>query len=590
MIVGRNDPCPCGSGKKYKKCCLQKENVTQLQEYKIERFYQQKHKLVKQLEEFIYERIPDSLYYHLRREFKERAKFTTDEAESGFLNFWLYFFYRYENGMRGIEWFLTEKGQRLPEEELIKAKRWAELRPKMVQAIEKTDSCVIFLDFFSKETFQVSTHNENIPYFIPWYSTLALLEEVDSKYYFNGVRMLANPMGFYKATTLVQQLMKQTGLHYEQVLMEYFPELLAALSDDNEVELVEKEFVQYTYKFSLKDKVMGENFLYNEDCFTIEEWEDSIKKLLWLDNIQIYSDSELEGKIQLGEILATVELKNKTLTFVSTKLDIVNQFLKKLIRARGAFELVDDQEERISVPLNVELRQLSVNIEKGVPEYFILFAQSNWGLDIDQPIPMFDNLSLRDLVESNKKDLAEVWLKHSEYNLYKLVYKQYGNVKNTADFNTVRRELGLELSPFVTGGKQRHSEFLPLINIEQRKTVILEEDIQIYENLGFTSETIDNFYTKDLVAFYKDKTNGMSENTIRKYKNSLYDIREALERSSVKNWDECGFSFWEEFLSNGLYEINNKVSKTKLKDIVSTVKALIKWLEKEKGLNIPNRL
>jgi len=23
--VGRNDPCPCGSGKKYKKCCLSKE-------------------------------------------------------------------------------------------------------------------------------------------------------------------------------------------------------------------------------------------------------------------------------------------------------------------------------------------------------------------------------------------------------------------------------------------------------------------------------------------------------------------------------------------------------------------------------------
>ena len=21
MKVGRNDPCPCGSGKKYKKCC-----------------------------------------------------------------------------------------------------------------------------------------------------------------------------------------------------------------------------------------------------------------------------------------------------------------------------------------------------------------------------------------------------------------------------------------------------------------------------------------------------------------------------------------------------------------------------------------
>ena len=25
--VGRNDPCPCGSGKKYKKCCLGKDGV-----------------------------------------------------------------------------------------------------------------------------------------------------------------------------------------------------------------------------------------------------------------------------------------------------------------------------------------------------------------------------------------------------------------------------------------------------------------------------------------------------------------------------------------------------------------------------------
>lgn len=27
MKIGRNDPCPCGSGKKYKKCCMNKEGV-----------------------------------------------------------------------------------------------------------------------------------------------------------------------------------------------------------------------------------------------------------------------------------------------------------------------------------------------------------------------------------------------------------------------------------------------------------------------------------------------------------------------------------------------------------------------------------
>ncbi|MBW1792566.1 MAG: SEC-C domain-containing protein [Deltaproteobacteria bacterium] len=24
--IGRNKPCPCGSGKKYKKCCMEKDN------------------------------------------------------------------------------------------------------------------------------------------------------------------------------------------------------------------------------------------------------------------------------------------------------------------------------------------------------------------------------------------------------------------------------------------------------------------------------------------------------------------------------------------------------------------------------------
>ena len=29
-MVGRNDPCPCGSGKKYKKCCMNKDSATNL--------------------------------------------------------------------------------------------------------------------------------------------------------------------------------------------------------------------------------------------------------------------------------------------------------------------------------------------------------------------------------------------------------------------------------------------------------------------------------------------------------------------------------------------------------------------------------
>ena len=26
--IGRNDPCPCGSGEKYKKCCMEKDRIS----------------------------------------------------------------------------------------------------------------------------------------------------------------------------------------------------------------------------------------------------------------------------------------------------------------------------------------------------------------------------------------------------------------------------------------------------------------------------------------------------------------------------------------------------------------------------------
>lgn len=36
--VGKNDPCPCGSGKKYKKCCQLKEDVINLETFKYEKY------------------------------------------------------------------------------------------------------------------------------------------------------------------------------------------------------------------------------------------------------------------------------------------------------------------------------------------------------------------------------------------------------------------------------------------------------------------------------------------------------------------------------------------------------------------------
>jgi hypothetical protein len=36
-VIGRNDPCPCGSGKKYKKCCLTENKVVSTEEFHYQR-------------------------------------------------------------------------------------------------------------------------------------------------------------------------------------------------------------------------------------------------------------------------------------------------------------------------------------------------------------------------------------------------------------------------------------------------------------------------------------------------------------------------------------------------------------------------
>ena len=49
MEVGRNDLCPCGSGKKYKKCCMKNEKVVEIGQLKLNRFFQLKMQLVENM-------------------------------------------------------------------------------------------------------------------------------------------------------------------------------------------------------------------------------------------------------------------------------------------------------------------------------------------------------------------------------------------------------------------------------------------------------------------------------------------------------------------------------------------------------------
>lgn len=54
MATSRNQVCPCGSGKKYKKCCMVKSKVVEIHKLQEERFYEQKHELTLIVTEFMW--------------------------------------------------------------------------------------------------------------------------------------------------------------------------------------------------------------------------------------------------------------------------------------------------------------------------------------------------------------------------------------------------------------------------------------------------------------------------------------------------------------------------------------------------------
>jgi len=591
MAVRRNDPCPCGSGKKYKKCCLKKENIVQLKEHKEEQFYRQKHLLVEKLNAFFEKEIPLNQYYQLQSAFRRRTgRKISLGREEGFLKFWLYFFHRFDNGLRGIEWFYEVAKSRLSEEERTMAERWIGLSPKLVEAVSKSSSEILFEDIYTKEQFPSSPSKENVPYCLPWSSTFGLIEPFQGQYYFNGVSILGSPEAMQAAAKKTDELIEQYKMTREQVLQDFYLEILAEfVGNDTLEEDEENDLRQYMAVFEVQDDAAVAAFLQNHEDFLVDFWDDALKKFSWVDNWKAYLDNEMNGEVELADLLGTIELGKNQLIMICTSKQHADEMKEKLsaVEAHISFE---NEEVKSTKTFGATIDSMFVNLRQGTPEYFSLYAQTRLTMNIDDPIQKFGGFSIQELVENGNIVEAETWLKQTEYNIHRIVKNQFGEVEVTADFNTVRKELGLPISAFVTGGENRQS-YIKSIDLERdAREIVSKEDIPYSEELGFTPDTMNNFYAHDLVSFYKEKTIGKAESTVRKYKNSLNVLRKALANHRLSGWEHCDSLFWEQLLTKDLFAIDNKMTKTQLKDFISTIRTFGRWLDYTKHIAISDQV
>src|SRR5699024_8683770 len=156
------------------------------------------------------------------------------------------------------------------------------------------------------------------------------------------------------------------------------------------------------------------------------------------------------------------------------------------------------------------------------------------------------------------------------------VQQQFEEAEVTADFNTLRREVSLPLSPFVTGGSHRKSMYEP-VEVASNTNQMFEADIPLLEAIGFKPHTANHFYTTSSLRHSKERTSRPTEEAI-KPTTTIYDLRPLLETSKTDDWQAEAGSFWKAMLRSEYKELPEFTAE-KHKTFLYEVDDFFAWME-----------
>ena len=295
LEVGRNDVCSCGSGKKYKKCCMKKAQVIEIGQVRIEQYFRHKFQLVERLNSEILSSCLGE-YQTLKRQFEKRVK---EPISEGFFNHWLLFYYQDENGKRGIERYNELLGQR--DEQVLRelAKGWERLVPRLIQQVDYDERGAVVEDLFTKERFHMP-YCETMKEWVPWAGTFCLIEEFGMGLLdINGIAVSVGPTDVKQAFDLLTNHLKEIESTYDQAARELYPEMLGALLSKRKVEEETREIIHTELHYDVQNMVDVLDQCRKDDHFRINEWDGSRGQGQFFKKMYRYEDNAAKGPIHL---------------------------------------------------------------------------------------------------------------------------------------------------------------------------------------------------------------------------------------------------------------------------------------------------
>src|SRR5699024_4082297 len=156
------------------------------------------------------------------------------------------------------------------------------------------------------------------------------------------------------------------------------------------------------------------------------------------------------------------------------------QAKKHRLESLGDVLTLEKEEKQVIGDSMARLNSVLVVLDEMVPAHSAFYALNDLLKEADEPISMYDHLSFRHIASQGRISAALKWLENLEYNVFRQVQQQFEEAEVTADFNTLRREVSLPLSPFVTGGSHRKSMYEP-VEVGSNTNQIFEADIPFLE-------------------------------------------------------------------------------------------------------------
>jgi len=472
--IGRNDPCSCGSGKKYKKCCYLKEEIVNLENFKYEKYLQVRNSTAGKMLNIANEKLGLSEFYAMSfladsPIFDNRNVdiFSYSEDQAIFLKYLLNSFLLYAYPIDSINDFLWKhclnnyydvfNSSEILFLESLKKFTAGFFR---VKEIDSKKFLATIEDIFTFKTYKIMDKGLSsgavkhdilggliVPYnknsFVMEGGTPVVFSPLDKEYIKDTIEL------FYKNNRKRIRVTKEEKF---SKFLNLYPIVIYRVVLDHYLNLLDKP----PPKFMTRD---GEELVFSKTFYELSNKNEVKNKLLEIKGFEISEEDEKEDIItwlnKKNTILGTIYLSDKKLQFETNSKERLDKWKLKIKNIPIEFintEYIDYQsilEERLKnpTPEDEDIKEKKTN---DIPEEALKeFALDWWGKYYDewinQKIPALDNKSPIEAVKikTSKQKVIDLIDDYENKMLRDIKRSGGGNMQKYFEPNELRKRLGL---------------------------------------------------------------------------------------------------------------------------------------------------